>query len=155
MGEETESSVNRENQIIKEENTGTSEESGVKYYTVEEIQAHNMIKDTWLIIHDKVYDITSFMEEHPGGEEVLLEQAGSDATESFEDVGHSTDAREMLQQYYIGELHMDDRKKESKKDVYITTSKESGSLTSWVIPAVAAVLVGIMYRYYMLEHKSS
>uniref|UniRef100_A0A671MCL7 Cytochrome b5 heme-binding domain-containing protein n=1 Tax=Sinocyclocheilus anshuiensis TaxID=1608454 RepID=A0A671MCL7_9TELE len=80
--------------------------SGVKYYTREEVQAHNMSKDTWLIIHDKVYDITSFMEEHPGGEEVLLEQAGADATESFEDVGHSTDAREMLQQYYIGELHM-------------------------------------------------
>lgn len=36
----------------------------------------------------------------------MLEQGGSDATESFEDVGHSTDAREMLQQYYIGELHM-------------------------------------------------
>lgn len=35
-----------------------------------------------------------------------MEQAGADATESFEDVGHSTDAREMLQQYYIGELHM-------------------------------------------------
>lgn len=63
MGEETESSVNRENQILKDENTGTSEESGVKYYTVKEVQAHNMIKDTWLIIHDKVYDITSFMEE--------------------------------------------------------------------------------------------
>ncbi|KAK7175827.1 hypothetical protein R3I93_000172 [Phoxinus phoxinus] len=155
MGEETESSVNRDNQIIKDENTGTSEESDVKYYTVEEVQAHNMIKDSWLIIHDKVYDITSFMEEHPGGEEVLLEQAGSDATESFEDVGHSTDAREMLQQYYIGELHMDDRKKESKKEVYITTSKESRSMTTWLIPAVAAVLVGIMYRYYMLEHKSS
>lgn len=44
--------------------------------------------------------------QHPGGEEVLLEQAGSDATESFEDVGHSTDAREMLEQYYVGELHM-------------------------------------------------
>lgn len=36
----------------------------------------------------------------------MLEQAGADATESFEDVGHSTDAREMLQQYLIGELHM-------------------------------------------------
>lgn len=46
-----------------------------------------------------------FISQHPGGEEVLLEQAGGDATESFEDVGHSTDAREMLQQYYIGELH--------------------------------------------------
>uniref|UniRef100_A0A671MCM8 Cytochrome b5 heme-binding domain-containing protein n=1 Tax=Sinocyclocheilus anshuiensis TaxID=1608454 RepID=A0A671MCM8_9TELE len=101
MGEETEISVKRENQDT-DENT----DSGVKYYTREEVQAHNMSKDTWLIIHDKVYDITSFMEEHPGGEEVLLEQAGADATESFEDVGHSTDAREMLQQYYIGELHM-------------------------------------------------
>lgn len=37
---------------------------------------------------------------------MLLEQAGTDATESFEDVGHSKDAREMLQQYFIGELNM-------------------------------------------------
>lgn len=43
--------------------------------------------------------------QHPGGEEVLLEQAGGDATESFEDVGHSTDAKEMLKQYFIGEVH--------------------------------------------------
>ncbi|ELW50378.1 Cytochrome b5 type B [Tupaia chinensis] len=42
---------------------------------------------------------------HPGGEEVLLEQAGADASESFEDVGHSSDAREMLKQYYIGDVH--------------------------------------------------
>uniref|UniRef100_A0A8C1Z2R1 Cytochrome b5 type B n=1 Tax=Cyprinus carpio TaxID=7962 RepID=A0A8C1Z2R1_CYPCA len=142
MGEETEISAKRENQDAKDENT----DSGVKYYTRQEVQAHNTSKDTWLIIHDKVYDITGFMEEHPGGEEVLLEQAGADATESFEDVGHSTDAREMLQQYYIGELHM---------EVYITTSKDSRSWTTWLIPTVTAVLVGIMYRYYMLEHKAS
>lgn len=43
--------------------------------------------------------------QHPGGEEVLREQAGGDATESFEDVGHSTDARELSQTYIIGELH--------------------------------------------------
>lgn len=42
--------------------------------------------------------------QHPGGEEVLLEQAGMDTTESFEDVGHSTDAREMMADYYLGEL---------------------------------------------------
>ncbi|MGH0162881.1 UNVERIFIED_CONTAM: hypothetical protein FKN15_043819 [Acipenser sinensis] len=48
---------------------------------------------------------------HPGGEEVLREQAGGDATESFEDVGHSTDAREMTSMYMIGELHPDDRPK--------------------------------------------
>lgn len=43
--------------------------------------------------------------QHPGGEEVLREQAGGDATESFEDVGHSSDAREMAANMVIGELH--------------------------------------------------
>lgn len=36
---------------------------------------------------------------------MLREQAGGDATESFEDVGHSTDAREMASSMLIGELH--------------------------------------------------
>ncbi|XP_071766037.1 cytochrome b5 type B [Centroberyx gerrardi] len=137
------------------EENGETIESGVKCYTLEEIRAHNVSKDTWLIIHDKVYDITGFLEEHPGGEEVLLEQAGADATESFEDVGHSTDAREMLEQYYVGELHMDDRKKENSKDVCNSSSGESSSWTTWLLPAIVAVAVGIIYRYYMLEHKSS
>lgn len=51
-----------------------------------------------------------FWFQHPGGEEVLLEQAGRDATEPFEDVGHSTDAREMMSKYKIGELHPVSRK---------------------------------------------
>lgn len=137
------------------EENGETVESGVKYYTLEEIREHNMSHDTWLIIHDKVYDITSFLEEHPGGEEVLLEQAGADATESFEDVGHSTDAREMLQQYLVGELHMDDRKKSCAKEEDETKSGQSSSWTMWLIPAIAATVVGIMYRYFVFEHKSS
>ena len=42
--------------------------------------------------------------QHPGGEEILIENAGLDSTENFEDVGHSSDAREMLEEYYIGEV---------------------------------------------------
>ena len=42
------------------------------------------------------------MFQHPGGEEILLENAGIDSSEMFEDVGHSSDAREMLDEYYIG-----------------------------------------------------
>ena len=41
---------------------------------------------------------------HPGGEEVLLEQAGKDATETFEDVGHSTEAREIMKDLLVGVL---------------------------------------------------
>lgn len=46
----------------------------------------------------------SFKFKHPGGEEILLEQAGKDGTEPFEDIGHSTDARQMMEPYKIGEL---------------------------------------------------
>ncbi|XP_038557428.1 cytochrome b5 [Micropterus salmoides] len=158
MGEEINENLINTND--RPANTTNVEENGetecVKYYTLEEIRVHNMSSDTWLIIHDKVYDITRFLEEHPGGEEVLLEQAGADATESFEDVGHSTDAREMLQQYYVGEVHMDDRKKEAEKEVHDANSGESsGSWTTWIILAVATTVVGVMYRYFMFEHKSS
>ncbi|EOA96845.1 Cytochrome b5 type B, partial [Anas platyrhynchos] len=93
--------------------------------------------------------------QHPGGEEVLLEQAGKDATESFEDVGHSTDAREMLKQYYIGEVHPHDRKKEGSKDQNVTSSGQASFWSTWLIPIFGALVLGLMYRYYMLEGRSS
>lgn len=42
--------------------------------------------------------------QHPGGDEVLLEEAGRDATEAFEDVGHSDEARAMLPKMLLGEF---------------------------------------------------
>lgn len=39
-----------------------------------------------------------------GGEEVLLDVAGQDATEAFEDVGHSDEAREILAPLQVGVL---------------------------------------------------
>lgn len=133
-----------------------SEESQVTYYTLEDVRKKNSAKELWLVIHGRVYDITRFVEEHPGGEEVLFEQAGADATESFEDVGHSVDAREMLKQYYVGDLHPDDCKNNSKKDVLITTSSDSSSSWSnWLIPAVAVLILGLMYRFYSADSRSS
>lgn len=41
---------------------------------------------------------------HPGGDEILIEEGAKDATDAFEDVGHSPDARDMLKQYLIGEI---------------------------------------------------
>uniref|UniRef100_A0ABI7Y2E0 Cytochrome b5 heme-binding domain-containing protein n=1 Tax=Felis catus TaxID=9685 RepID=A0ABI7Y2E0_FELCA len=63
-----------------------------------EAAKHNSMKEIWLVIHRRVYDITHFLNKHPGGEEVLQEQAGADTSKSFEDVGHSSDATEMTLQ---------------------------------------------------------
>ncbi len=67
MGEEmNENLINTGNGPANTDNVeenGDTVEGGVKYYTLEEIRLHNMSNDTWLIIHDKVYDITSFLEE--------------------------------------------------------------------------------------------
>mmetsp|Transcript_133014 Transcript_133014/g.187950 ORF Transcript_133014/g.187950 Transcript_133014/m.187950 type:complete len:82 (+) Transcript_133014:27-272(+) len=73
-------------------------------YSMEEIAKHNTPEDLWLVIEGKVYDVTDFADEHPGGPEFLEEEAGTDATELFEDAGHSDAAKEMLVDYYIGNL---------------------------------------------------
>ncbi|KDP20335.1 hypothetical protein JCGZ_06421 [Jatropha curcas] len=75
-----------------------------KVFTLAEVSEHNTPKDCWLIIDGKVYDVTKFLDDHPGGDEVLLSATGKDATDDFEDVGHSTSAKEMMDQYYVGKI---------------------------------------------------
>ncbi|KAK1755719.1 cytochrome b5-like heme/steroid binding domain-containing protein [Echria macrotheca] len=73
-------------------------------FTYQDVAEHNTKKDLYLVIHDVVYDSSKFVDEHPGGEEVLLDVAGQDATEAFEDVGHSDEARETLAALKVGTL---------------------------------------------------
>ncbi|KAK2036706.1 cytochrome b5 [Colletotrichum somersetense] len=68
---------------------------------------HHDIKDIWISIRGKVYDVSDYVEDHPGGIEVLKDVAGSDATESFEYVGHSEDAYKTLYKFQIGILEYD------------------------------------------------
>jgi cytochrome b involved in lipid metabolism len=44
--------------------------------TAAQVSTHSKNNDCWIIIHGKVYDVTKFLQDHPGGEEVLLELAG-------------------------------------------------------------------------------
>uniref|UniRef100_A0A453KBZ3 Cytochrome b5 heme-binding domain-containing protein n=1 Tax=Aegilops tauschii subsp. strangulata TaxID=200361 RepID=A0A453KBZ3_AEGTS len=54
----------------------------------------------------QVYNVTKFLEDHPGGDDVLLSSTAKDATDDFEDVGHSSTARAMLDEYYVGDIDM-------------------------------------------------
>ncbi|KAI5643223.1 cytochrome b5-like heme/Steroid binding domain-containing protein [Phthorimaea operculella] len=73
-----------------------------------EVKKHKSPKSCWIIIHNSVYDVSKFLSEHPGGEDTLLGVAGTDATQAFEDVGHSDDARILLKNYKIGCLPADE-----------------------------------------------
>ncbi|KAL1210732.1 Cytochrome b5 isoform E [Cardamine amara subsp. amara] len=56
------------------------------------------------MFYDLVYDVTPFMDDHLGGDEVFFSSTGKYATKYFEDVGHSDIARDMIEKYYIGEI---------------------------------------------------
>ncbi|XP_010413956.1 PREDICTED: cytochrome b5-like [Camelina sativa] len=75
-----------------------------KIFTLSQVSEHNQPQDCWLVMNGKVYNVTKFLEDHPGGDDVLLSSTGKDATDDFEDVGHSESAREMMEQYYVGEI---------------------------------------------------
>ncbi|XP_047058243.1 cytochrome b5-like [Lolium rigidum] len=78
--------------------------SSSKVFTLEEVAKHSSKDDCWLVIGGKVYNVTKFLDDHPGGDDVLLSSTAKDATDDFEDVGHSTTARAMMDEYYVGEI---------------------------------------------------
>ena len=52
-------------------------------YTLEQVKEHNSASSAWIIIDSQVFDLTSFQKFHPGGELILAEYFGKDATEIF------------------------------------------------------------------------
>lgn len=76
----------------------------VRQFTLEEVAKHNTEADCWLAIHGRVFNVTAFLAEHPGGKKVVLKEAGKDATAKF-DAFHKPD---VLLKYgaalYVGDL---------------------------------------------------
>lgn len=105
----TQTSVETSSQANSESIEVTSEPA----FTPEEVAQHNVATDCWTIIDSKVYDITSYISRHPGGNEILA-ACGTDGTTLFnqrttsggERVGsgtpHSRSAADQLATFYIG-----------------------------------------------------
>ncbi|KAI5778292.1 FMN-dependent dehydrogenase-domain-containing protein [Geopyxis carbonaria] len=51
-----------------------------------EVAKHNSRDSCWVIIHNNVYDVTDFLDEHPGGANIILRYGGKDATEEYDPV---------------------------------------------------------------------
>lgn len=72
---------------------------------ITEVQAHNTSKSCYVTIDEKVYDVTSFLDDHPGGGDLILEYGGKDVKEIMKDIPshlHSESAYEILDDLLVG-----------------------------------------------------
>ncbi|KAI8372948.1 cytochrome b5-like heme/steroid binding domain-containing protein [Radiomyces spectabilis] len=120
-----------------------------KLFSYEEVSKHSTRKDLWMIIDKKVYDITAFVDEHPGGEEVLLDEGAKDASGPFDDVGHSDDARDLLKKYYIGDVDTSSTPVVvSRQETQVLDNGPQGNPLRIIVPVL--LLAGyIYYRFFM------
>lgn len=77
--------------------------NGARIISMEEVEKHDTAESAWFVYEGRVYDATPFLKEHPGGADSILLVAGTDATDEFNAI-HSTRAKKMLMDYYIGDL---------------------------------------------------
>jgi cytochrome b561 len=88
----------------------------VKLFTRAEVAKHGQDafeteqKNPLIILHNRVYAVTDWLNDHPGGHEILLQNAGTDATMNFEDQYHSSAARARRNKFYVGDLVPEEQK---------------------------------------------
>ena len=75
-----------------------------KDFTREDVAKHNTSNDCWVIIRDSVYDVSKFLEDHPGGADSILLYAGGDATEQFEIMHSDSILKKYGPKFVIGNL---------------------------------------------------
>jgi len=76
-------------------------------YTAEDVANHKTSSSCWISHEGKVYNVTHFLNDHPGGDDMILKYAGQDVGAVMKDKDeheHSESAYDMLGEYWIGRL---------------------------------------------------
>lgn len=75
-------------------------------FTYEEVSKHNIKEDLWVIVNKKVYNVTDFVWQHPGGKDPFLENAGTDVTHIFNMINqhNSKSIKKQLESLCIGKV---------------------------------------------------
>ncbi|KAL6294873.1 hypothetical protein ACE6H2_003015 [Prunus campanulata] len=126
-----------------------------KLFTMQEVSQQNNKDNCWVVIDGKVYDLTLYLDDHPGGDDVVLAAAGRDATEDFEDAGHSNIAKDLMGAFCIGELDVDTTSPEiTSKNQAVDYPQKIKDLTKqyWAVP-VAVVGISVVVGFLCLRKK--
>eukprot|EP01084_Bolivina_argentea_P130729 230786_1 len=94
----------KEKKVVEDGLNTEEDDAKLKEFTVEEVAKHNTEEDLWVILYNRVYDMTEFQIDHPGGPDVLQDIAGQDASEEFENILHTRKARKMAKSHLIGKI---------------------------------------------------
>jgi hypothetical protein len=76
-----------------EEAAGGAAAAPSAQFSLDDVATHNNKSDCWVVLHDRVLDVTDFLKDHPGGELAIITFAGKDATAEF-DMIHPPDVIE-------------------------------------------------------------
>lgn len=98
---------------INQSNNITGVNSGVTSLILSktELAKHNSRKSCWLLINGKIYDVTTYLNQHPGNASTILPTCGTDATVAYDTKGrpngnpHSSNAETLLANYFVGNLN--------------------------------------------------
>lgn len=93
----------------------------------------------------KVYDVSRYLDDHPGGAEVMLDVAGQNADEFFEDIGHSKDARDELKKHLIGTFKIDAATLAKMREEAERKRQQQGQNNIMMIVLVAIVAIYVAY----------
>jgi predicted heme/steroid binding protein len=72
-------------------------------FTEKEVAEHSTRDDCWLILDGGVYDVTTYIDQHVGGD-VIFKNAGRDNTERFHAEQHEAKTFQIVKQYRIGKI---------------------------------------------------
>lgn len=107
--------IQKTNSESKATNNSTSTKSAstntpTQAYTIDDVAKHSSVGNCWLIINNNVYDVSSYLGQHPGGASTIIPYCGKEATHAFDTQdrgsrgGHSRSASNMLADYQIGSI---------------------------------------------------
>lgn len=80
------------------------DEDALPEVDMDEVAQHNTPEDLWVVVYDRVYDVTEWQHSHPGGDFILQEYGGKDASEMFRSVQHSKDALSIRPNFMVARL---------------------------------------------------
>jgi delta8-fatty-acid desaturase len=136
---------------------------GRKDITMAEVAKHNTRADAWICVEGRAYDVTKYVESHPGGWLPISNLAGKDVTDAFANYHPATVYEKLLPNFYIGDIcdykvsefvqeHRDVRQELLRRGLFKTDMSYYAKLCVWYATLFTGALYFTILRPSVWEH---